>query len=85
MVRSTKAVMKVEPKTGIEIKPGDIISFVKTTNNMNVKPVQLAHINEVDVGKYMEYLKSTFDQVLDAIGTNFDEIIGISKLEAFLW
>jgi hypothetical protein len=32
----------------------------------------------------MEYLKSTFQQVLNAIGGDFDEIMGVTKLEAFL-
>ena len=63
----------------------DIISFVKTTNDMGVKPVQLAGIKEVDIRKYMEYLESTFEQVLDAIGIDFDEVMGVSKLESFLW
>jgi len=33
----------------------------------------------------MEYLESTFEQVLDAIGIDFKDIMGISKLESFLW
>ena len=70
-------------KAGFEIKAGDIISFVKTTNELGVKPVQLAELQEVDVEKYMEYVESTFEQVIDAIGIDFDEIMGITKLESF--
>jgi DNA polymerase I len=72
-------------QAGYEIKPGDIISFVKTTNELGVKPIQLAEIHDVDVSKYIEYLKSTFEQVLDAIGIDFNQIMGISTLESFLW
>ncbi|MFH0748582.1 MAG: DNA-directed DNA polymerase I [Candidatus Bathyarchaeota archaeon] len=72
-------------KAGFDIKPGDIISFIKTTNNLGVRPVQLADVREVDIEKYIEYLESTFEQVLDAAGINFDDIMGISKLESFLW
>jgi DNA polymerase I len=36
------------------------------------------------VDKYVAYLHSTFDQVLDALGLSFDEIIGLTKLERFL-
>jgi len=72
-------------EAGHEIKTGDIISFVKTTNALGVKPVQLASLREVDVNKYVEYLESTFEQVLDALDLDFQEIMGISKLEAFLW
>jgi DNA polymerase I len=38
----------------------------------------------VDVDKYIDYLHSTFDQVLDALGLDFDEIIGLTKLERFM-
>jgi len=36
------------------------------------------------VDKYVAYLQSTFDQVLDALGLEFDEIIGLTKLERFM-
>ncbi|MDQ1281073.1 MAG: polymerase, archaea type [Thermoproteota archaeon] len=72
-------------KAGHEIKAGDIISFVKTTNGQGVKPLQLASINEIDVDKYVEYLESTFEQVLDAVGISMDEIMGITKLESFFF
>ena len=68
---------------GVEIKAGDIISFIKVTREPRVKPVELTTKNEVDVDKYVEYLQSTFDQVLDALGLSFDEIIGLTKLERF--
>jgi DNA polymerase I len=64
---------------------GDRISFVKVTSNKDrVKPVELASRNEVDVEKYIAYLHSTFDQVLDALGLNFDEITGLTRLASFL-
>ena len=49
-----------------------------------MKPVELVSKNEVDVEKYVEYLHATFDQVLDALGLSFDEIIGLTKLARFL-
>ncbi|MGB9853738.1 MAG: DNA-directed DNA polymerase I [Candidatus Bathyarchaeales archaeon] len=69
---------------GIELKAGDLISFVKVVNEPHVKPVELATKNEIDVDKYIAYLHSTFDQVLDALGLDFDEIIGLTKLERFM-
>jgi DNA polymerase I len=75
---------KILEKSGVEIRAGDLISFVKTTRDPHVKPVELATINEVDVDKYVAYLQSTFEQVLDALGLSFDEIIGLTKLERFL-
>jgi DNA polymerase I len=74
-------------KAGHDVQPGQIIRFIKTTDDIGVKPRQLAdlELKDLDVNKYVEYLKSTFDQVLDALGTNFNEILGISKLDSFLW
>jgi len=75
---------KLLEKTGIELRAGDLISFVKVIREPHVKPVELASKNEIDVDKYIAYLHSTFDQVLDALGLSFDEIIGLTKLERFL-
>ena len=61
-----------------------MISFVKVIRPPHVKPVELTSRNEVDVDKYVAYLHSTFDQVLDALGLSFEEIIGLTKLESFL-
>jgi len=75
---------KILQASGVEIRAGDLISFVKTIREPHVKPVELATKNEVDIDKYVAYLQSTFDQVLDALGLSFDEIIGLTKLERFL-
>jgi DNA polymerase I len=75
---------KILRESGIELRAGDLISFVKVVREPHVKPVELATKNEVDVDKYIAYLHSTFDQVLDALGLSFDEIIGLTKLERFL-
>ena len=75
---------KILEKSGVELRAGDLIRFVKTTREPHVKPVELATKNEVDADKYVAYLHSTFDQVLDALGLSFDEIIGLTKLERFL-
>ncbi len=75
---------KILQQSGMEVRAGDLIRFVKTTREPHVKPVELTTKNEVDVDKYVAYLHSTFDQVLDALGLSFDEIIGLTKLERFL-
>jgi DNA polymerase I len=75
---------KILQASGKELKAGDLIRFVKTVRGDHVKPVELASKNEVDVDKYIAYLHSTFDQVLDALGLSFDEVIGLTKLESFL-
>ncbi len=67
---------------GYDLKAGDLISYVKVLKG--VKPVQIATNSEIDVDKYVEYLHSTFDQILDALGLDFEEIIGLTKLERFM-
>ncbi len=74
---------KMLKENGVDLKAGDLISFVKISREPRVKPVELATKNEIDVDKYIAYLHSTFDQVLDALGLDFDEIIGLTKLEHF--
>ena len=69
---------------GMELKAGDLISFVKVVKEPHVKPVQLATSSEIDVDKYIGYLQSTFEQILDALGLDFNEIIGLTKLERFM-
>nr|MDO8079832.1 DNA-directed DNA polymerase I [Candidatus Freyarchaeota archaeon] len=71
-------------KNGKELKPGDIISFVKVRGKDGVRPVELASKEEIDTDKYKEYLKSTFDQILDSLGISFDRIVGITKLESWM-
>jgi DNA polymerase I len=75
---------KILEQNGRELRAGDLISFVKVTKEPHVKPVELASNSEIDVDKYVAYLHSTFDQVLDALGLEFDEIIGLTKLERFM-
>jgi DNA polymerase I len=75
---------RIMQQKGVELKAGDLISFVKVVKEPHVKPVELATTSEVDVDKYVAYLHSTFGQVLDALGLDFDEIIGLTKLERFM-
>ncbi|MEM2856987.1 MAG: DNA-directed DNA polymerase I, partial [Candidatus Nitrosocaldaceae archaeon] len=66
-----------------EIKAGEIISYIKTITPPGVKPIELAKENEIDVDKYLEAMRSTFDQILAALGYEFDTLLGATKLEDF--
>jgi len=66
-----------------EIKAGDIIEYVKTVGRDGVKPVEMAKKEEIDVDKYIEFMNSTFEQLLDALGFSFEEITGASRIEDF--
>jgi len=68
---------------GIQVLPGDVISFVKVKGGEGVKPVQLARLTEVDIDKYIDIMKSVFEQFLAAINMSWDEVIGGSRLELF--
>ncbi|MDG7034770.1 MAG: ribonuclease H-like domain-containing protein [Nitrososphaerota archaeon] len=70
-------------ENGSEIKAGDVISYIKTVTPSGVKPLSLTKKEDIDTGKYVEFLESTFEQLLDALGYNFDQIIGSSRIEDF--
>ncbi|MGA3110246.1 MAG: DNA-directed DNA polymerase I [Candidatus Bathyarchaeia archaeon] len=70
-------------QAGTEMKPGDIVSFVKVRGEPSVKPVQLARLEEVDSEKYIEYIRGTFEQVLDSLGVEWEDLAGVKKLESF--
>lgn len=71
-----KAAQQLKDK-GIYVGAGDLIRYVKTKGG--VRPIQLATKEQVDGPKYREYIQSTFEQVLDALGLDFDEISGNPK------
>ncbi len=71
-----------------EIKKGDIISYVKIINKPGVKPVEMARSDEIDSTKYMEFMESTFDQILSSMDLDFATLIGAPKqmgLDQFFW
>ncbi|MDE1830378.1 MAG: DNA mismatch repair protein MutH, partial [Thaumarchaeota archaeon] len=71
-----------------EIKKGDIISYVKIINKPGVKPVEMARPDEIDSTKYVEFMESTFDQILSSMDLDFNTLIGAPKqtgLDQFFW
>jgi len=67
-------------KDGTPVSKGDIVSFVKTKDKLGVKPVRLARLSDVDTSKYLEYVRSAFEQFLMAFGVKWDELAGVKKL-----
>ncbi|MFX1564629.1 MAG: DNA polymerase domain-containing protein [Promethearchaeota archaeon] len=68
-------------EAGKEVTAGDIIAFVKTSGG--VKPVEQASPQDIDVTKYKDLVKSTFEQVLDALGVEWLDTIGMRRLDTF--
>jgi DNA polymerase I len=77
-----KAAIKLKEQ-GIPVSARDIIYFVKVTGKDGVKPVQLAKLSEIDTDKYMETVRSTFEQLLSALDVSWEEINKISRLDGF--
>jgi len=71
-------------EAGREVKAGDRISFVKVSRAPHVKPVEFASKEEVDTKKYVGHMQSIFDQILDPLELDFDEIRGVTKLERWI-
>jgi DNA polymerase I len=74
-----KAALQLK-QLGINVGPGDIVYYVRTRDKEGVKPVQLASILDIDVDRYVEYLKTGLEQLLDAFGVSFEEVKGMTKL-----
>ncbi len=70
-----KAAMMLQ-KRGIPIGKGDTIAYVKVNTKEEYKPVRLARGDEIDVEKYVEHMRTIFEQLLDAFGVSFDELLG---------
>lgn len=73
---------------GKKIKPGQIISYVKTKTEKGVKPLDYANPQKVNWNKYLEIAETAFDQLLDAFGLSFQRLKqdakGVRKLSDFM-
>ncbi|MHA2060417.1 MAG: DNA-directed DNA polymerase I, partial [Candidatus Ranarchaeia archaeon] len=79
-----KAAKQYRTATGKQVPRGSIISFVKVTGSAGVKPIVTAKVAEIDVGKYKEFLETTFSQILDALSIEFADVAGSTTLDTFL-
>jgi DNA polymerase I len=67
-----------------KISAGSLIRYVKIRKDPGVKLVELAEVDEIDIEKYVDHIQTTFEQVLDALDIDFNDIIGVSKLTFFI-
>nr|AHA34880.1 DNA polymerase B [uncultured crenarchaeote] len=67
----------------VQVMSRDIISFVKVKTKEGVKPVQLAKLSEIDVDKYYESVRSTFEQLLKSFNVSWDRIESATSIDAF--
>ncbi|MFW9907057.1 MAG: DNA-directed DNA polymerase I [Candidatus Thorarchaeota archaeon] len=71
--------------SGEEVGPGSIIEYIKTKDNDGVVPLNIARKQAywIDKDKYIDTLKSVFEQVLDAVGLDFEGLMGFTTLDQF--
>lgn len=79
-----RAAMMMED-AGHEVEGGTIIEYIKTKDADGVLPVVLANQGEywLDKQKYIDTLRSVFEQVLESVGIDFDSLLGITTLDDF--
>lgn len=77
-----KAAIMLE-SLGKKLGKGDIISYVKVKGKDGVKPIELAKLADIDLVKYIETVKSTFEQILESLNVEWKEIEGFARLESF--
>ncbi|MEM2637688.1 MAG: DNA-directed DNA polymerase I [Candidatus Korarchaeota archaeon] len=63
--------------TGRRVMPGQYIYYIKTRDS--VKAAELAAPDEIDPQKYIEHMQSVFEQVLEPLDIEFDNIIKEGK------
>lgn len=65
---------------GYAVGSGSTIDFIKVRGK-KVKPANLTRVDEVDVDKYVDFLKHLFIQMLEPLGIDWDkEILGITQI-----
>jgi len=70
-----RAAKKLKEITGKEYKKGDVIRIIKTMGEIGATAIETAKFQALDVKKYRELLRSAVEQLLDALGIEYEEII----------
>ncbi len=95
MTKSLDAYGKTKPQhvraammlrdAGFDVPPGTIVEYIKTKGTEDLLPVQMAEDTSywLDKDKYLDTLRSVFEQVLDSVGIDFEELLGFTTLDQF--
>ena len=73
-----RAAKELREKKGIVIEKGESITIIKSNDEIGAKALDLARFSDLDTKKYRELLKSAFEQLLDALGIEYEEITQIA-------
>ncbi len=71
-------------KHGKKVETGEFIEFLKTSDTEGVRPLELANVGDIDYNKYKDTVESVFEQVLDSLNIDFNELTGSKSLEFFM-
>ncbi|UCE10166.1 MAG: DNA-directed DNA polymerase I [Candidatus Thorarchaeota archaeon] len=76
---------KILREAGHDVPPGTIVEYIKVKGDPSVIPVPLALEASywIDKDKYLDTLRSVFEQVLDSVGIDFEELLGFTTLDQF--
>ncbi len=83
MPQHVRAAIELQNITGREYQKGDTIRLIKSKDSVGAKAIEIAKLQDIDIPKYKELLRSALEQVLDALGITFEEIKGIKKMDSF--
>jgi DNA polymerase I len=84
-VKAARLLLTHLKRFGVErsIEVGDVISYIKTSDKLGVKPVELARIDEIDHEKYIDVIRTALEQVLEALDISFDELLEKFTIEDY--
>jgi len=68
---------------GIDVREGDVVLVVMVKGSGGYKAIQLTRQHEIDAERYIERLRSSLEQLLSAIGVEWEGIIGGADLRRF--
>jgi DNA polymerase I len=76
---------KILRDAGHDVLPGTIVEYIKVKGDPSVMPVPIAVESSywIDKEKYLDTLRSVFEQVLDSVGIDFEELLGFTTLDQF--
>ena len=66
---------RLKETKGKEYKKGDVIKLIKINGEIGATDIEIEKFQDLDVKKYRELLRSAIEQLLDALGIEFEEII----------
>ncbi|MHA1804755.1 MAG: DNA-directed DNA polymerase I, partial [Promethearchaeota archaeon] len=78
-----RAALELKKITGKEYQKGDVIPIIKSKGVEGAKALELAKLQDIDIKGYKKLLQSALEQVLDALGINWEEIRGVKKMDSF--